>query len=64
MGDVKLATLLGAALGAAVLNALTLGFLALVPVAVVLLVPRGKAARQEPSPRAVPGLRPAVVLLA
>ena len=50
MGDVKLAALLGAALGAAVLTALTLGFLALVPVALVLLVTRGKAARQATLP--------------
>jgi leader peptidase (prepilin peptidase)/N-methyltransferase len=44
MGDVKLAGLLGAALGAAVLPALMLGFLAVVPVAVVLLVRGGASA--------------------
>jgi leader peptidase (prepilin peptidase)/N-methyltransferase len=50
MGDVKLAALLGATLGTAVLNALTLGFLALVPVGLVLLVRRGRAARRATLP--------------
>ena len=44
MGDVKLAGLLGAALGAAVVPALMLGFIAVVPVAVVLLVRGGASA--------------------
>jgi leader peptidase (prepilin peptidase)/N-methyltransferase len=44
MGDVKLAGLLGAALGAAVVPALMLGFIAVVPVAVVLLARGGASA--------------------
>ena len=42
MGDVKLVALLGAALGAAVLPALVLGFLAVLPVALVLVVRGGR----------------------
>jgi leader peptidase (prepilin peptidase)/N-methyltransferase len=45
MGDVKLAALLGATLGAGVLSALMIGFLALAPVALVVLVRRGDAGR-------------------
>jgi leader peptidase (prepilin peptidase) / N-methyltransferase len=44
MGDVKLAVLLGAALGRDVLSALTIGFVAVLPVAVWLLV-RGRGIR-------------------
>jgi leader peptidase (prepilin peptidase) / N-methyltransferase len=44
MGDVKLAALLGAALGADVRAALLLGFLALTPAALVVLIRRGRQA--------------------
>jgi leader peptidase (prepilin peptidase)/N-methyltransferase len=47
MGDVKLAVLLGAATGYAVLPALTFGFLALVPVAIYMLFREGSAARKK-----------------
>ena len=47
MGDVKLGLLLGAATGFAVLPALTLGFLSLVPVAVYMLLREGGAARKK-----------------
>ena len=47
MGDVKLALLLGASLGFAVLPALTLGFLAMVPFALYMLVREGAAARKK-----------------
>jgi leader peptidase (prepilin peptidase)/N-methyltransferase len=47
MGDVKLALLLGAATGYAVLPALTIGFLALVPVALYMLFREGGAARKK-----------------
>jgi prepilin signal peptidase PulO-like enzyme (type II secretory pathway) len=47
MGDVKLALLLGAALGAAVLPALTLGFLAMLPFALYMLAREGAAARKK-----------------
>jgi len=47
MGDVKLALLLGAATGFAVLPALTIGFLALVPVALYMLFREGGAARKK-----------------
>lgn len=47
MGDVKLALLLGAALGAAVLPAFTLGFLAMVPFALYMLAREGAAARKK-----------------
>jgi leader peptidase (prepilin peptidase) / N-methyltransferase len=50
MGDVKLAFLLGAATGYAVLPALTIGFLSLVPVAVYMLVREGGAARKKHLP--------------
>jgi leader peptidase (prepilin peptidase) / N-methyltransferase len=43
MGDVKLAALLGAALGADALEALTIGFVAVIPAALFLLVCRGPA---------------------
>ena len=46
MGDVKLAFLLGAALGYEVLPALTLGFLMMLPVAAYLLVREGTAAKK------------------
>lgn len=46
MGDVKLALLLGAALGGHVLAALLIASLALWPVAVVLFVRQGRAARR------------------
>jgi prepilin signal peptidase PulO-like enzyme (type II secretory pathway) len=47
MGDVKLALLLGAATGYAVLPALTIGFLSLVPVALYMLLREGGAARKK-----------------
>jgi prepilin signal peptidase PulO-like enzyme (type II secretory pathway) len=47
MGDVKLALLLGASLGYAVLPALTLGFLAIVPVALYMFAREGAAARKK-----------------
>jgi leader peptidase (prepilin peptidase) / N-methyltransferase len=50
MGDVKLALLLGAALGQAVVTALVLGFLFVVPVALFLLVRGGAAARKTAIP--------------
>jgi leader peptidase (prepilin peptidase) / N-methyltransferase len=50
MGDVKLALLLGAVLGAAVLPALLLGFLLTVPVAAVLFLRHGAAARKATLP--------------
>ena len=50
MGDVKLAFLLGAATGYAVLPALTIGFLSLVRVALYMLVREGGAARKKHLP--------------
>lgn len=50
MGDVKLALLLGAATGYAVLPALTIGFLSLVPVALYMLLREGAAARKKHLP--------------
>jgi leader peptidase (prepilin peptidase) / N-methyltransferase len=50
MGDVKLAALLGAALGVRVLSALLLGAFAVVPVAVLLLARGGRAARRTAIP--------------
>ena len=50
MGDVKLAGLLGAALGAAVMPALLVAFLACVPVALALLIRGGVAARRTAIP--------------
>ena len=47
MGDVKLALLLGAALGYAVLPPLTLGFLLMLPVALYMLVREGAAGRKR-----------------
>lgn len=47
MGDVKLAFLLGAALGGNVLPALTLGFVSMLPVAAYMLVREGSAARKK-----------------
>jgi leader peptidase (prepilin peptidase) / N-methyltransferase len=65
MGDVKLGALLGLALGAQVVTALMIGFLAVMPVAVGILVREGSGARGS----AIPfgpflGLGAAVVLLA
>jgi leader peptidase (prepilin peptidase)/N-methyltransferase len=50
MGDVKLGALLGASLGAGVIGALMLGFLAVVPISLVLLVRHGTAARRATLP--------------
>jgi leader peptidase (prepilin peptidase) / N-methyltransferase len=50
MGDVKLGVLLGLALGAGVVGALMVGFVAVAPVAVVLLVAR----RADPRATAIP----------
>jgi leader peptidase (prepilin peptidase) / N-methyltransferase len=50
MGDVKLAALLGAALGTAVVSALFVGFLAMGAAAGALLVRHGRAARQKAIP--------------
>ena len=50
MGDVKLALLLGAVLGADVVDAVLLGFIAIVPVAVVLFARHGQAARKATLP--------------
>jgi len=50
MGDVKLGALLGAALGAAVVPALALGSLAVLPVSLVLLARDGRAARRATLP--------------
>jgi len=50
MGDVKLAALLGAALGSGVIGALLVGFLATVPVALVMLARSGRAARHATIP--------------
>lgn len=47
MGDVKLALLMGAALGWSVLAGLTLGFVALLPFALYMLVREGAAARKK-----------------
>ncbi|MDP9293905.1 MAG: A24 family peptidase [Actinomycetota bacterium] len=52
MGDVKLAALLGAALGANVVGALLLGFLATTPVTLAMLARRGTAARKATIPLA------------
>jgi leader peptidase (prepilin peptidase) / N-methyltransferase len=65
MGDIKLAALLGLALGAQVVAALTIGFLAAVPAAVAVLIAGGSGARRT----AIPfgpflGFGAAVVLLA
>jgi leader peptidase (prepilin peptidase)/N-methyltransferase len=50
MGDVKLALLLGAALGSAVIAALFIGFLAAAAYALVLLARHGLAARRQTIP--------------
>ena len=50
MGDAKLAALIGAALGWSFLDALAIGFLATFPLAVVMLVRGGKAARKSTFP--------------
>jgi leader peptidase (prepilin peptidase) / N-methyltransferase len=50
MGDVKLAALLGLALGGDVVGALLIGFLAVAPVAVALLLFGGPAARRATIP--------------
>lgn len=50
MGDVKLAALLGAGLGAAVVGALVVGILAAAAVALVILVRGGAAARKRAIP--------------
>ena len=50
MGDVKLAALLGVALGAQVLSALMLGLLAVAPVALALLLVRGSSALRATLP--------------
>ena len=50
MGDVKLAALLGAGLGVSVLGAVLIAFLALFPVAVVVVLAGGAAARKTALP--------------
>jgi leader peptidase (prepilin peptidase)/N-methyltransferase len=50
MGDVKLALLIGVALGWSVFLALAIGFACIVPVAVFLIARRGLAARTTPIP--------------
>lgn len=50
MGDVKLALLLGAALGWGVLDALLIGFLCTFPAGLLLLVRDGMAARKATIP--------------
>ena len=50
MGDVKLGALLGLALGADVVAALMVGFVAVVPVAVALLLARRTDARTTAIP--------------
>jgi leader peptidase (prepilin peptidase) / N-methyltransferase len=50
MGDIKLAALLGLALGAQVVAALTIGFLAAVPAAVAVLIAGGSGARRTAIP--------------
>lgn len=52
MGDVKLAALIGAALGWGAFVALAIGFVATIPVAAFLVVQRGPAARKIPLPLA------------
>jgi leader peptidase (prepilin peptidase)/N-methyltransferase len=65
MGDVKLAVLLGVALGGDVVAALTIGFLAAVPAALFLLIRGGAPARQAVMPYGpFLALGAAVVLLA
>ena len=50
MGDVKLAILLGAELGSAVITALVLAFVAVIPVAAYLFVRHGRAAQKATFP--------------
>jgi leader peptidase (prepilin peptidase)/N-methyltransferase len=50
MGDVKLAAMLGAGLGWSALGALTVGFLATFPVAIVVLIRGGLQARRTALP--------------
>jgi len=50
MGDVKLGALLGLALGAGVVTALMVGFVAVVPVAIALLIARRGEARSTAIP--------------
>lgn len=50
MGDVKLALLLGAALGWGVIGALLVGFLCVFPVALLVLIRGGAAARKSTIP--------------
>lgn len=52
MGDVKLAMLLGVALGGAAANALLIGSLAVGPVALGILIVKGASARRETIPLA------------
>jgi leader peptidase (prepilin peptidase)/N-methyltransferase len=65
MGDIKLAALLGLALGTQVVSALLIGFIAVIPAALTVLIAGGPGARRT----AIPfgpflGLGAAVVLLA
>ena len=50
MGDVKLAILLGVALGGAVITALLIASVSLAPVALWILITRGASARQDAIP--------------
>ena len=50
MGDVKLALLLGVGLGVGVVAALLVGFMAILPFAIVMLVRGGAAARKQALP--------------
>ena len=63
MGDVKLAFLLGAALGYAVLSALTIGFLVMLPVALYMLAREGAEARKKYLPLAPFLVAGAIVVL-
>jgi len=65
MGDIKLAALLGFVLGTQVVSALLIGFIAVIPVALTLLVMGGRGARRAVIPFGpFLGLGAAVVLLA
>lgn len=65
MGDIKLAALLGFVLGTQVVAALMIGFIAVIPVALTLLVMGGRGARRTVIPFGpFLGLGAAVVLLA
>jgi leader peptidase (prepilin peptidase) / N-methyltransferase len=50
MGDVKLALLMGGALGAEVVGAMLIGFVSVFPVAIVMLIRGGGAARKSTIP--------------